>query len=109
VAQRVRPSASAPGSPPLWRESESRLRFLDDLTTAAQTAIDPEEILAIVTRMTARHLGVTNCAYADMDPDQDGFTIRGDWAAPGTPSIVGHYSLADFGELAVQELGAGGP
>lgn len=109
VAQRVRTVSERARVTAALRESESRLRFLDDLTTAAQTAIDPEEILAIVTRMTARHLGVTNCAYADMDPDQDGFTIRGDWAAPGTPSIVGHYSLADFGELAVQELGAGRP
>lgn len=91
------------------RESEARLRFLDDMTRAAQTAIDPEEILTILTRMTAEHLGVTNCAYADMDADQDGFTVRGDWAAPGTPSIVGHYSLADFGEKAVRELGAGRP
>ncbi len=44
-----------------------------------------------------------------MDPDQDGFTIRGDWAAPGSPHIVGHYSLADFGKLAVEKLGAGLP
>ncbi|MBU2349914.1 MAG: PAS domain S-box protein [Alphaproteobacteria bacterium] len=91
------------------QESEARLRFLDDLTVAAQGAVDPQQILSVVTRMTARHLGVTNCAYADMDPDQDGFTIRGDWAAPGTPSIVGRYRLADFGALAVQELGAGRP
>jgi GAF domain-containing protein len=44
-----------------------------------------------------------------MDADQDGFTIRGDWGAPGSPSIVGHYSLADFGKLAVQNLSAGLP
>ena len=49
------------------------------------------------------------CAYADMDVDQDGFTIRGDWSAPGSPSIVGHYSLADFGKLAVRNLSAGRP
>ena len=59
--------------------------------------------------MTAKHLGLSNCAYADMDHDQDGFTIRGNWHAPGSPSIVGHYRLADFGKLAVQELGAGRP
>ncbi|HEV2081912.1 MAG TPA: GAF domain-containing protein [Brevundimonas sp.] len=109
VAERVRAGSERARTAAALKESEGRLRFLDDLTTAAQSAIDPEEILSILTRMTARHLGVTNCAYADMDPDQDGFTIRGDWAAPGTPSIVGHYSLADFGRLAVQELGAGRP
>ncbi len=91
------------------KESEGRLRFLDDLTRAAQSTVDPAEILAIITRMTARHLGAEICAYADMDADQDGFTIRGDWSAPGSPSIVGHYRLADFGRMAVRELGAGRP
>ena len=37
------------------------------------------------------------------------FTIRGDWSAPGSPSIVGHYNLANFGKLAVRNLGAGRP
>jgi signal transduction histidine kinase len=59
--------------------------------------------------MTGEHLGVTSCAYADMDEDQDGFTIRGDWAAPGAQHILGHYRLADFGTLAVRNLGAGLP
>ena len=54
-------------------------------------------------------MGVSICAYADMDCDQDGFTIRGDWSAPGSPTIVGHYSLADFGKLAVTNLRAGLP
>ncbi|MGZ2413094.1 PAS domain S-box-containing protein [Sphingomonas sp. F9_3S_D5_B_2] len=65
--------------------------------------------MAITTRLTAEHLELSNCAYADMDEDQDGFTIRGNWHAPGSPSIVGHYRLRDFGKLAVQELGAGRP
>ncbi|MDX3909960.1 MAG: PAS domain S-box protein [Sphingobium sp.] len=89
--------------------SEANLRFLDELGRAVAGSADADEILAITTRMTAQHLGLSNCAYADMDEDQDGFTIRGDWAAPGSPSIVGHYKLADFGTLAVQELGAGRP
>lgn len=109
VAARVRTAVERTRAVAALRQSEARLRFLDELTTAAQASVDPQEILAIVTRRTARHLGVTNCAYADMDPDQDGFTIRGDWAAPGTASIVGHYSLAAFGKLAVQELSAGRP
>jgi signal transduction histidine kinase/CheY-like chemotaxis protein len=44
-----------------------------------------------------------------MHADQDGFTIRGDWAAPGSQHILGIYKLADFGELAVRNLGAGLP
>ena len=90
-------------------QSEARLRFLDDLGQAVALETDADSILAVTTRMVAQHLNLSNCAYADMDPDEDGFTIRGDWAAPGSPSIVGHYSLADFGKLAVQELGARRP
>jgi len=90
-------------------ESEARLRFLDALGRAIEGLRDADEILAITARMTAQHLGLSNCAYADMDEDQDGFTIRGNWHAPGSPSIVGHYRLADFGALAVRELGAGRP
>jgi signal transduction histidine kinase/CheY-like chemotaxis protein len=86
-----------------------RLGFLDSLSKSLSEATDAETILAVTTRSVAEHLEVSNCAYADMDPDEDGFTIRGDWAAPGSPSIVGHYSLADFGVLAVERLSAGQP
>ena len=90
-------------------QSEALFRFLDQLGQEVARSTDADEILAITTRLTAEHLGLSNCAYADMDEDQDGFTIRGNWHAPGSPSIVGHYSLADFGSLAVRELGAGRP
>jgi PAS domain S-box-containing protein len=98
-------SVAATGS----ARSEALFRFLDRLGQEAARSSDADEIMAITTRLTAEHLGLSNCAYADMDEDQDGFTIRGNWHAPGSPSIVGHYSLADFGKLAVQELGAGRP
>jgi signal transduction histidine kinase/CheY-like chemotaxis protein/PAS domain-containing protein len=89
--------------------SEARLRFLDDLGRQTAKSVDADDILAITTRMVGEHLDVSVCAYADMDDDEDGFTIRGDWAAPGSQSIVGHYSLGDFGAMAVKNLGAGEP
>ena len=91
------------------RESEARLRFLDSLSTAVAKLEDADAILAATTRLVGEHLDVAICAYADMDDDEDGFTIRGDWAAPGSASIVGHYSLAAFGQLAVKNLTAGLP
>lgn len=91
------------------RESEARLRFLDSLTKQTAASLDADDILAVTTRMVGEELGVAICAYADMDDDGDGFTIRGDWAAEGSSSIVGHYSLADFGIMAVDNLGAGKP
>ena len=88
---------------------EARLRFLDALQVEVARLTLPEQILSTTTRRTGEFLGASICAYADMDADEDGFTIRGDWAAPGSATIIGHYSLADFGRLAVQELAAGRP
>ncbi|WP_395607686.1 response regulator [Pseudomonas sp. B22129] len=84
-----------------------RLAVLDAIGNGVANATDAEAIMTITTRLLAEHLNVSNCAYADMDADEDGFTIRGNWAAPGSPSIVGRYSLASFGARAVQQLNAG--
>ncbi|WHS58730.1 response regulator [Pseudomonas sp. G2-4] len=86
-----------------------RLAVLDAIGSAVANATDPLVIMATTTRILAAHLNLSNCAYADMDEDEDGFTIRGDWARAGSPHIVGHYRLADFGRLAVTNLRAGKP
>ncbi|TFY93121.1 response regulator [Pseudomonas nabeulensis] len=86
-----------------------RLAVLDAVGSAVANATDAEAIMTTTTRLLAEHLQVSNCAYADMDADEDGFTIRGNWAAPGSPSIVGRYSLAAFGARAVRQLRAGEP
>lgn len=91
------------------RANAQRLRFLDELQRRTSVLSQADALLSTTTRLMGEHLGVSNCAYADMDEDQDGFTIRGDWAAPGSQSIVGHYRLADFGKLAVRNLSAGLP
>ena len=66
------------------RESEARLQFLDTLGKETAKGSDAIEILATTTRMLGQHLSVAICAYADMEPDQDHFTIRGDWSMEGT-------------------------
>jgi PAS domain S-box-containing protein len=91
------------------KAGEATLQFLDALGKETAKIADPDAILAITTRMLGEHLRVAVCAYADMDADEDGFTIRGNWSAPGSASIVGHYSLAAFGKLAVKNLHAGLP
>ena len=91
------------------RENAARLQFLDVLGKETAKSSDAGDILATTTRMLGEHLGVAVCAYADMDEDEDGFNIRGNWSAPGSSSIVGHYSLAAFGTLAMQNLHAGLP
>lgn len=91
------------------RENEARLRFLDELREETAKHTDADAILATTMRLLGEHLGVAVCAYADMEPDEDAFTIRGDWTTPGAHSIVGRYSLAAFGEMAVRNLHAGEP
>ena len=91
------------------KEREGTLQFLDALGKETAKISDADSILSITTRILGEHLGVAVCAYADMDEDEDGFTIRGNWSAPGSASIVGHYSLAAFGKLAVKNLRAGLP
>ncbi|RVT89247.1 response regulator [Sphingomonas crocodyli] len=86
-----------------------RLRFLDALSRATEASRDADEILTVTTRMTGEHLGVSICAYADMDADERGFTVRGGWSAPGVRNAVGHHRLTDFGQLAVSTLGEGRP
>lgn len=86
-----------------------RLAVLEAIGNTVANATDAQAILAASTRLMVEHLQLSNCAYADMDADEDGFTIRGDWAAPGSPSIVGHYHLRDFGDKAVMLLRAGEP
>ncbi|MDF0729657.1 response regulator [Pseudomonas entomophila] len=89
--------------------TNQRLAFLDNLGRAVTEAIEPERIMATTTRLLGEYLGISSCAYAIMDDDQDGFTICGDWVRPGLPRLVGQYRLADFGQLAVKRLRAGLP
>ena len=91
------------------RHNEARLRFLDALGKATATASDADAVLAITTRLLGEHLDASDCAYADVEADGDTFHIRGDWNAPGAPSIVGSYSLATFGSQAVADMHAGRP
>ena len=89
--------------------AERRMQFLDVLGKAIAASTDADTILAITTQLLGEHLCASVCAYADMDPDEDGFTIRGNWTTPGATGIVGRYRLADFGQLALRKLRAGLP
>ena len=109
VAERTRTAVERRRAETALLESEDRLRFLDALSREVAKLNDADAVLTSTTRMVGEYMRVAICAYADMDADQDGFTIRGDWAAPDSNSIIGHYSLADFGKLAVKNLGAGLP
>jgi PAS domain S-box-containing protein len=84
--------------------SEERLAFLDRLSQATRAVTEATQIMAITARMLGEFLGATRCAYADVEPDNDRFTIRSDWSAEGVPSSAGVYSLDLFGPQATGNL-----
>lgn len=89
------------------RQSEERLRFLDGFGQSTRTLVDASEIMAITARQLGEYLGATRCAYADVEPDGDTFTIRADWSRAGVPSSAGLYSLTLFGTQAMHNLRRG--
>ncbi|MDG2528124.1 sensor histidine kinase [Caulobacter endophyticus] len=89
------------------QESQTALLFLDRFTQTTSALASAEGVMARATELVGKQLQVDICAYADMDENQDDFSIRGDWTAPGSKSIVGRYRLADFGRAAVDNLSRG--
>ncbi len=88
------------------RESEDYFRFLNDLSEATRTLADPEQIMAVMSRMLGEHLSVSRCAYADVEADGEEFTILHDYT-DGCASTVGKYKLSLFGPRAVATLNSG--
>jgi PAS domain S-box-containing protein len=89
------------------RESEQRLRLLTELDEATRSLGAPSEVMEVSTRLLGEHLKVSRCAYADMEDDEDHFTIRADYCAPGQLTTKGYYSLDLFGSKAVTDMKAG--
>jgi two-component system, sensor histidine kinase and response regulator len=88
------------------RESEEHFRFLNDLSEATRTLVDPGQIMAVTSRMLGEHLRVSRCAYADVEHDVDQFTILHDYT-DGCASAVGHYQLSLLGARASATLRSG--
>jgi PAS domain S-box-containing protein len=85
----------------------ARLRLLDAIGEATRVAVAPDAIMEVATRMLGQYMDVTRVAYADLEADNDRFTIRHDWTAPGASSTVGVYSLDLFGERAKASMRTG--
>ena len=89
------------------RQVEERLRMLDAIGEATRVAHDPKTIMGEATRLLGQYLDVTRVAYADVEADNDRFTIRHDWVTPGAISTVGVYSLDLFGSRARADMREG--
>ncbi|WP_151638413.1 PAS domain S-box protein [Noviherbaspirillum aerium] len=89
------------------RQIEERLRLLDAVGEATRTAADPKAVMEVTARMVGEQMRVTRCAYADLEADNNAFTIRHDWTVPGTASTAGTYSLDLFGPRVARDLRQG--
>ena len=89
------------------KSAEHQLRLLDSLGEETRTALDPSTVMRVTTRRLGEHLRVSRCVYADLDPDNDRFTIREDWVADGVSSVAGVYSLDLFGARVAADMRQG--
>ncbi|SFC64072.1 ATP-binding protein [Massilia yuzhufengensis] len=89
------------------RSQQERLRLLDAIGEATRLADEPKAIMDHSTRLLGEYLGATRVAYADLEEDNDRFTIRHDWRVEGAISTVGEYSLDLFGSRATSNLRVG--
>jgi PAS domain S-box-containing protein len=83
---------------------QQRLALLDSIERATRTLTEPSEVMQVTTRLLGEHLDATRCAYADVEPDNNRFTIRSDWSRSGVPSSAGAYALDLFGPQATANL-----
>lgn len=89
------------------RDSETRLRFMQTLEESLFRSADAGEAMATAAELLGLHLGVSRCAYADVDPDTDRFWIRSDFTTAGVNSSAGEYSLDLFGPRAAVDMRGG--
>ena len=88
----------------LQEATQKRRDLLDRIEHATRPLVDALDVMQVTARLLGEHLGATRCAYAYVEPDNDRFTIRSDWAQPGVPSSAGVYSLDLFGSQATANL-----
>jgi len=85
---------------------QRRLQFLDNLAEATRGLAAPREIMAVAARLLGEHLRASRCAYADVEPDSEDFTIQDDYT-DGCASTVGDYHLSLFGPRTTAKMRTG--
>lgn len=83
--------------------AKSKLEFLHRIGEATRSLADPTDVMAVIARLLGEHLQVSRCAYADVQPDTDYFTILHDYTSPGIASTTGNYHLSLFGPRAAAD------
>ena len=91
------------------RKQNERDAFLVRLDDATRPLVDPNKIAQTSARLLGEYLQVDRCGYCMFEPDQETLDVLWDYTRPGVQSIVGRYSLTQFGAEAVRLLRANLP
>jgi PAS domain S-box-containing protein len=67
-----------------------------------------DEITSLVAQRLGEYLGADRCAYAQVEADEDHFTMTGDWAS-GLPHLTGRFAMSAFGAEALAAMRRGEP
>jgi PAS domain S-box-containing protein len=86
------------------KSADETARFIADLNQALVPLAEPDKIMESVVKMVGEYLHVDRCGYAEVDKDQNLFTVRGDYVRGGASSIVGQYQMSGFGDRERQVL-----
>ncbi len=87
---------------------EQRDACLKQIERLAHEHVDALEIPRSAARLLAEHLQADRCAYAEVDSDENGFTITGDYTVR-LRSTVGRYHMSEFGAAALDHMHRGQP
>lgn len=74
----------------------SHTEFLQQLGEGTRDLLEPSEIMGEVARLLGEYLQVSRCAWADVEADENHFSIEQDYTR-GCESVVGQYDLNMFG------------
>lgn len=89
-------------------ELRRRDAFLVRLDETTRPLTNARALTQTAARLLGEYLAVDRCAYADVDDEQGMFHLTGDYTR-NVPSIVGRYTLDQFGEEFVRSSRAEEP
>jgi PAS domain S-box-containing protein len=79
------------------REKEAQFRCLAAIDDATRSINNPEEVVRTVARLLGEYLAADSVAYSQFESDQEHFVVIGDYRRMGAPSLIGKYTLEQFG------------
>jgi PAS domain S-box-containing protein len=78
------------------KREELNLAFLSDLQTRLVPLTSVDDLMAVSTRMTAKHLGLARCLFVEFDEHGEIADILCDYHDGYGPNMVGKQSVRDF-------------